>query len=49
MVEGKMSQLDYIRILDENLLPLIGKKFHNKNYSFQDDNTPIHTAKDVKN
>ena len=49
MVEGKMNRLDYIRILDENLLPLIRKKFHNKNYSFQDDNAPIHTAKDVKN
>ena len=48
-VEGKMNRLDYIRILDKNLLPLIRKKFRDRSYSFQDDNAPVHTAKDVKN
>ena len=48
-VEGKMSRLDYIQILEKHLLPLIDKEFNGKGYLFQDDNdVPVHMAKDVK-
>ena len=44
-----MSRLDYIQILEKNLLPLINKEFNGKEYLFQDDNdAPVHMAKDVK-
>ena len=46
-VEGKMDRFDYIRILETHLLPLISRDFGGKGYLFQDDNAPIHTAKDV--
>jgi len=47
-VEGKMNRLDYIKILEEHLLPLIDRDFNGRGYLFQDNNAPIHTAKDVK-
>jgi len=47
-VEGKMNRLDYIQILEKNLLPLIRRKFRGGDYAFQDDNAPVHTAKDVQ-
>ena len=47
-VEGKMNRLDYIKILEEHLLPLIDRDFNGRGYLFQDDNAPVHTAKDVK-
>ena len=45
-----MSRLNYIQILEKNLLPLINKEFNvnGKGYLFQDNNAPVHTAKDVK-
>jgi len=46
-VEGKMNRFDYIQILETHLLPLISRDFGEKGYLFQDDNAPIHTAKDV--
>ena len=46
-VEGKMDRFDYIWILETHLLPLISRDFGGKGYLFQDDNAPIHTAKDV--
>jgi hypothetical protein len=48
-VEGKMNRLDYINILENNLLPFIRSKHYKQPYAFQDDNAPVHTAKDVKN
>ena len=48
-VDGKINHQDYIRILDENLLPLIQSDFNGKGYAFQDDNAPVHTAKGVTN
>ncbi len=45
-----MNRLDYIRILEENLLlPLITNEFNNQNYYFQDDNSSVHTANAVQN
>ena len=43
-----MNRLDYIQILEKNLLPLIRRKFRGGDYAFQDDNAPVHTAKDVQ-
>ena len=43
-----MNRHDYIQILETNLLPLINKDFNGRGYSFQDDNAPVHTAKDVQ-
>ena len=48
-VDGKMNRLDYINILEKNLLPFIQSKHRKQPYAFQDDNAPVHTAKDVKN
>ena len=48
-VEGKMKSVDYIKILESHLLPLIDKDFDRKGYLFQDDNAPVHTAKIVEN
>ena len=48
-VEGKMNRLDYIDILEKNLLPFIQSKHHKQPYVFQDDNVSVHTAGDVKN
>ncbi|GET66728.1 helix-turn-helix domain-containing protein [Rhizophagus irregularis DAOM 181602=DAOM 197198] len=48
-VDGKMNRLDYIDILEKNLLPFIQSKHHRQRYAFQDDNGLVHTARDVKN
>ena len=47
-VEGKLDRLAYTQILDKQLLPFIATKHNEKGYLFQQDNAPIHTAKDVK-
>src|SRR5947209_304188 len=38
------NHLDYIQILEKNLLPLIGRKFCGRDYAFQDDIAPVHTT-----
>ncbi len=43
-----MNYRDYIQILESHLLPLINNSFNRQGYLFQDDNAPIHTAKNVK-
>ena len=35
-VEGKMNRLDYIKILEEHLLPLIDRDFSRRGYLFQE-------------
>jgi len=47
-VEGKLDRLAYTQMLDKQLLPFIATKHNEKGYLFQQDNAPIHTAKDVK-
>jgi transposase len=47
-VSGKLNRLGYIKILEKHLLPLINNNFNYKKYLFQNDNAPIHTAKDVQ-
>jgi len=46
--KGKLNRFGYIQILENNLLPWIHKKFNHRRYFFQQDNAPIHTAKDTK-
>lgn len=48
-VDGKMNHRDYIEILDKNLVPLIATQFRGRGYKFQDDNAPVHTARNVQN
>ena len=47
-IVGKLDRLAYIQILEKQLLPFIAAKHNGKGYLFQQDNAPIHTAKDVK-
>ena len=47
-LEGKMKHQDYINILENELLPFIQENFRTNHYKFQDDNAPVHTAKNVK-
>ncbi|GBC12975.1 IS630 family transposase [Rhizophagus irregularis DAOM 181602=DAOM 197198] len=47
-IDGKMNHQNYIQILESHLLSLIDNNFNGKNYLFQDDNAPVHTAKNVK-
>ena len=47
-VEGTMDRHDYIEILENKLLPYISDKFNSRGYAFQDDNAPVHTARDVQ-
>ena len=47
-VNRKINYCDYIQILKSHLLPLINNSFNERGYLFQDDNAPVHTAKNVK-
>ena len=42
-----MNYRDYINILENALLPFIQENFSTNHYKFQDDNAPVHTAKNV--
>lgn len=48
LVEGKLDRFGYIQLLEENLLPWIQRKFNHCRYFFQQDNAPVHIAKDTK-
>ena len=37
-----------IDIIDNNLWPVIARHFENDEYTFMDDNAPVHTANTVK-
>ena len=47
-INGKMNHRDYIQILESHLLPFINNNYNGRGYLFQDDNAPVHTAKNVK-
>ena len=47
-VEVKMKHQDYINIFLNELLPFIQENFCMNHYKFQDDNAPVHTAKNDK-
>ena len=44
-VEGNINAEKYIRILDDNLWPVIARHFPTNGYYFQDDNAPVHRAR----
>ena len=45
MMEGKMDEAKYRKILDENLLPSARNPKLGRKFTFQHDNDPEHTAK----
>ena len=47
IVEGRMNQHQYIKVLQEKMLPDIFKHFPNGDGVFQQDGAPCHTAKSV--
>ena len=48
-VNGTINRHKYIKILEDNLWPVIARHFPEQDCLFQDDNAPIHRANDVKN
>ena len=48
-VDGTINRHKYIEILENNLWPVIARHFPYEHYMFQDDNAPIHRARDVEN
>jgi len=46
-VEGDINALKYIDILEDNLWPVVARYFPQNNSIFQDDNAPIHRAREV--
>ena len=47
-VEGTINAQKYIDIIDNNLWPVIARHFGNNEYTFMDDNAPVHRANIVK-
>ena len=47
-LEGRITAVIYINILENYLLPYIDTLDDQENYIFQEDNAPIHTARVVK-
>lgn len=48
-LEGKITAIKYIEMLENYLLPFINNLEDKNSYIFQDDNAPIHTATITKN
>jgi transposase len=48
-LEGRVTALVYIDVLENYLLPFIDSLDEQENFIFQEDNAPIHTARVVKN
>ena len=44
-LKGRLAAKDYIKVLEDNLLPFIASLHRKKRFIFQEDNAPIHTAK----
>ena len=47
-VDGNIPAEKYLEILEENWWPVIAKTFSDGRAVFQDDGTPVHTARIVK-
>lgn len=47
-VEGNINAAKYIDIIDNNLWPVIARHFPNDDYTFMDDNAPVHRAHQVR-
>ena len=48
-MDGIINRHKYIEILENNLWPVIARHFPDQHFLFQDDNAPIHRARDVEN
>ena len=48
IVEGKFNSQDYIKLLKENIMPIIKLNYGN-NFWFQEDNASVHKSKEVRN
>ena len=47
-LEGRITVIVYVDILENYLLPFIDSLDNQENYIFQEDNAPIHTARVVR-
>jgi hypothetical protein len=43
-VNGNINTAKYIKILEDNIWPVIVRHYPEENYIFQDDNAPVHGA-----
>jgi len=41
-IDGNIDSRKYVKVLDENLWPVVCKNFAGKQFIFQDDNAPVH-------
>ena len=48
-VDGTINRHKYIEVLENNLWPVIARHFPTNDFLFQNDNAPIHRARDVEN
>ena len=47
-VDGHLNSKRYIKLLNENLRPVVAKCFLDKPYMFQDDNAPPHASRQAQ-
>ena len=47
-VNGNINTAKYIEILEDNLWPVIVRHYPEENYIFEDDNAPVHMARNVQ-
>ena len=47
-MEGNINAVKYISIIDDNLWPVIARHFPDENYTFMDENGPMHGANVVR-
>ena len=43
-IDGNIDSRKYVKVLDENLWPVVCKNFAGKQFIFQDDNAPVHLS-----
>jgi len=43
-IDGNIYSRKYVKVLDENLWPVVCKKFSGRQFIFQDDNAPVHRS-----
>jgi hypothetical protein len=47
-VDGHLNSKRYIKLLNDNLWPVVAKCFLDKPYMFQDDNAPSHASRQTQ-
>lgn len=43
-IDGNIDSRKYVKVLDENLWPVVCKNFAGRQFIFQDDNAPVHRS-----